>query len=118
MADGRARSEYRARVESLRTEIEDAFEVGALDRAEALQRELDQIVQELATAFGLGGATRAASSAAERARLNVTRAVRAATAKLADALPDAGAALDRAIRTGLYAAYCPEADSIRWIVQP
>ena len=69
-------------------------------------------------AFGLGGRDRRAASAAERARLNVTRALRAATARLEEALPGAGGALDRRLRTGLYCAYEPAGDdTVRWIVQ-
>lgn len=60
-----------------------------------------------AKAFGLGGRSRRASSASERARLNVTRALRTATAKLSEALPEAGRRLDRRLRTGLYCAYEP-----------
>jgi hypothetical protein len=48
----------------------------------------------------------------------VTRALRAALARLEEALPEAGAALDRGVRTGLYCAYEPdEGDDVRWIVQ-
>ncbi len=72
---------------------------------------------QLARAFGLGGRDRR-RSAAERARLNVTRALRAAITKLADALPAAGAVLDRRVRTGLYCVYEPaDDDEVRWIVQ-
>jgi hypothetical protein len=44
---------------------------------------------------------------AERARLNVTRALRAAIAKVTEALPAPGTVLDRRVRTGLYCAYLP-----------
>jgi hypothetical protein len=116
--DGSARSAYRRRVEELRGDIDDALASGRLDDAEALRTELDQLVGELARAFGLGGRDRHAASAAERARLNVTRALRAALSRLAEALPDAGAALDRRVRTGTYCAYEPaDSDEIRWIVQ-
>src|SRR6185503_4770559 len=73
--DGRARSEYRRRIEQLRSEIDDAFAADELERAEAAQAELDVLVRQLAQAFGLGGRDRRAASAAERARLNVTRAL-------------------------------------------
>ncbi len=56
----------------------------------ALQAELDQLVGQLAQAFGLGGRGRRASSAAERARLNVTRALRAATARVQRGPPRGG----------------------------
>ena len=118
LADARARSEYRHRIEALRAEIDDALEEGADERAERLQGELDQLVGHLADAFGLGGRSRRASSAAERARLNVTRALRAATTKVTEALPEAGTVLDRRLRTGLYCAYEPdESDDVRWVVQ-
>lgn len=115
--DGRARAAYRHRIEALRADIDDALADGRLEHAEALQAELDQLVAQLAQAFGLGGRSRVAASAAERARLNVTRALRAALAKLVDALPGPGAALDRHVRTGLYCVYEPVDGDVRWIVQ-
>ena len=118
LVDAKARTAYRHRIEALRAEIDDAFDAGAEDRAEALQAELDQLVAHLAQAFGLGGRSRRASSAVERARLNVTRAIRAATARVTEALPEAGAVLDRRLRTGIYCAYEPEdTDEVRWSVQ-
>ncbi len=118
LLDGRARTAYRHRIEALRAEIDDALASGAAEQAERLQAELDQLVAQLAQAFGLGGRSRRASSAAERARLNVTRALRAAIVKVTDALPAAGAVLDRRVRTGIYCAYEPDdSDEVRWIVQ-
>lgn len=116
--DGQARRSYRHRIESLRADIDDALAAGAEDKAELLQGELDLLVAQLAEAFGLGGRSRRSASAAERARLNVTRALRAAIAKVSAALPEAGKALDRGVRTGLYCAYEPqESDEVRWVVQ-
>ena len=112
-----ARGEYRHRVEALRTEIDDALEAGMLERAESLQDELDRLVHELAAAFGLGGRDRRGASVVERARLNVTRAIRASVGKIAGSLPEAGAALDRAVRTGIYCAYQPPPGDVPWIVQ-
>jgi tetratricopeptide (TPR) repeat protein len=118
LLDARARSAYRRRIEQLRTEADEALEAGLLDTAEARQAELDQLVHQLAQAFGLGGRDRRAASAAERARLNVTRALRAAIAHLRNALPEAGSVLDRRVRTGLYCAYEPaDDDPVGWIVQ-
>ena len=102
----------------LHAEVADALELGLGDRAEALQAELDHLVAQLAAAYGLGGRARRAASAAERARLNVTRAIRAATTTLEQALPGLGAALDRGNRTGLYCVYEPAADDdVQWVVQ-
>jgi tetratricopeptide (TPR) repeat protein len=116
LLDARARSTYRARIEELHGEIADATLEGRDEQAEALQAELEQLVGELARAFGLGGRDRRAASAAEKARLNVTRALRTAITRLAELLPDA-AALDRGIRTGLYCCYAPVDGDVRWIVQ-
>jgi tetratricopeptide (TPR) repeat protein len=115
--DGQARTAYRHRVEALRGDIEEALAADRLDAAEAMQGELDQLIGQLAQAFGLGGRSRVAASAAERARLNVTRALRAALGRLAEALPEAGATLDRRVRTGVYCVYEPDGDETRWIVQ-
>jgi tetratricopeptide (TPR) repeat protein len=115
-ADTRARAAYRARVEELRGEIADAMEEGRYDEAEKLNGEVEQLVAELASAFGLGGRGRPLASAAARARLNVTRALRTAISRLGELLPDA-AALDRGVRTGLYCAYTPLDGDVRWIVQ-
>ncbi|HVF14580.1 MAG TPA: hypothetical protein VM942_08270 [Acidimicrobiales bacterium] len=119
LLDERARTAYRHRIEALRADIDDALELGAEDTAVTLQGELDQFVGQLAQAFGLGGRSRRASSAAERSRLNVTRALRTATAKLTEALPEAGTVLDGRVRTGIYCAYEPlPDDDVRWSVQP
>jgi len=114
--DARARDEYRRRIETLRSAADDALEAGLLDDAEAAQFELDQLLGQLAQAFGLGGRDRRAASAAERARLNVTRALRTAISALVAAVP-AATVLDRRVRTGLYCAYEPnDADEALWIV--
>ena len=103
----------------MRAAVDDALATGMLETAEGAQAELDLFVVELGQSFGVGGTDQHAASAAERARLNVTRALRAAISKLVEAAPDAGAVLDRRVRTGLYCAYEPvEADGVHWIVQP
>jgi hypothetical protein len=117
MSDPRAREAYRRRIEVMRCEIDDALAAEQLEKAEALQAGLDELVAELARAFGLGGGGRRVASAAERARLNVTRALRSAISKLAAALPDAGDVLDRRIRTGLYCAYEPVDGEVAWVVR-
>ncbi|MPY93325.1 MAG: hypothetical protein GEV08_09730 [Acidimicrobiia bacterium] len=122
LLDSDLQVDYRHRVEALRAEAGEALAAGQLETAEAHQAELDQLVAQLAQAFGLGGRDRRAASAAERARLNVTRALRSAIARLADALPGAGDVLDRRVRTGIYCAYEPASgdggdSEVRWVVQ-
>ena len=118
LLDARSRATYRRRVAELRDEVEDALASEDDGRAARLQAELDALVTELTRAFGLGGRDRKAASAAQKARLNVTRALRAALANLSEALPGPGAALNRRTRTGLFCSYTPhEDDEIVWSVQ-
>jgi hypothetical protein len=115
--DREARTAYRRRIEQLRAAANDAVTDGRFEAAEAMQGEIDQLVAELARAFGLGGRDRRAASAAERARLNVTRSLRAAIARLTEALP-AASVLDQRVRTGIYCCYQPTpGDDVRWVVQ-
>jgi hypothetical protein len=73
------------------------------------------LAAELARAVGLGGRDRRAASHAERARLNSTRAIRAAMANLARAHPSLGEHLSSTIRTGRYCSYTPDPRApIRW----
>ena len=117
--DARSRDLYRRRVTELRDEVEDALDAEDDERAAKVQAELDALVAQLAAAFGLGGRERKASNVAEKARLNVTRALRKATAKVAEALPGPGAVLDRRLKTGIYCAYEPQPDDeILWSVHP
>jgi hypothetical protein len=116
LLDARARAEYRRRIEALRRDADDSLAAGRLEEAEAAEAELDQLIGQLAQAFGLGGRERRAASAVERARLNVTRALRTAVGSLMQSVP-AAAVLDRRIRTGVYCAYEPnETDEARWVV--
>ena len=118
LLDAQSRTLYRRRVAELRDQVEDALDAGDDDRAAELQSELDALIAQLAAAFGLGGRERKASNAAEKARLNVTRALRGAIAKVEEALPGPGAVLDRRVKTGMFCAYEPHADDeILWSVQ-
>ena len=65
------------------------------------------MVRELAAATGLGGRPRQLGSDSERARLNVTRAIRSAISRIRDRAPDAAAHLDQAVRTGARCSYSP-----------
>ena len=103
--DDAAKRAYRERIGELRAELAEAESFNDPERAERCRDELDAIGQELSAALGLGGRDRGLSSTAERARLNVTRAIRRTIAKVAEADADLGAELDRSIRTGTFCAY-------------
>jgi hypothetical protein len=92
----------------LRAELEEAEGCNDPARVAKAQVERDFLVGELARAVGLGGRDRRAASHAERARLNVTRAIRAAMANLARANPALGQHLAVTVRTGQYCAYTPD----------
>jgi hypothetical protein len=108
LLDAQAKAAYRARLEELRAELEEAEHFNDPVRAAKARAERDFLVGELARAVGLGARDRRAASHAERARLNVTRAVRAAVANLARADPSLGRHLAATIRTGRYCSYTPD----------
>jgi hypothetical protein len=113
--DARAKATYRQRIEELREQAEEAQALEHFDEAAELQRETDALVHELAQALGLGGRDRRAASAAERARLNVTRAIRAAIARIEQWDRAAGRALDQDVSTGCFCSYAPtSASGVRW----
>jgi tetratricopeptide (TPR) repeat protein len=106
--DSRAKAEYRARVEDLRAEIEEAEAFNDPERATRAREEMDFIAHELSAAVGLGGRDRPASSAAERARVNVTRALRREIRRIADEDARLGRELETTVRTGTFCAYEPD----------
>jgi hypothetical protein len=106
--DATAKAAYQARLGELRAELAEAEACNDPVRAARVRAELDFLVGELARAVGLGGRDRRAASHAERARLNVTRTIRAAVANLARANPSLGRHLAATIRTGRYCAYTPD----------
>ena len=115
MLDERAKAAYRRRLLDLREDLEEAEAFNDTERASRRRAELDALAAELSRAVGLGGRDRRAASAAERARLNVTRALRAAITRIDEAIPDLGAHLDRRVRTGVFCAYEPTpGDAIPW----
>lgn len=115
LIDSQAKDAYRRRIEQLRGQVDQAEAFGHYDKAAALQQEIDALVHQLAGALGLGGRHRRAASTAERARLNVTRAIRAAIARIEQWDQQAGRALDRDTSTGAFCSYRASASrTIRW----
>ena len=84
-------------------------------RAERARAEIGALTEQLAGAVGLGGRDRRAASATERARLNVTKALKSAIRRIAREDPVLGQHLDRSVRTGTYCCYAPDpATRITW----
>jgi hypothetical protein len=108
LLDSQAKAAYKARLDELQAELDEAEQFNDPARAAEAKEERDFLVSELARAVGLGGRDRRAASHAERARLNVTRAIRTAMANLARANPALGRHLSSTIRTGRYCSYTPD----------
>lgn len=113
--DRQAREAYRLRIEDLRDQIEEAEANGDHERASRAREELDLIADELQRQVRPDGSSRTVPDATERARVNVTRAIRASIAKVAEQDASLGHHLDHDIRTGTYCSYVPDpSDSPIW----
>lgn len=106
--DQRARAAYRERAAELASEIERARAHNDLGRLEALQRELTHLSQELRRSYGLFGNRRPSGTPSERARVNVTRAIKSATQRIAGHHPGLADHLSRSVRTGTFCVYAPD----------
>ena len=80
---------------------------GNASRSEELQAERQAVLAELRRATGLAGRARQVSPEAERARVNVTRTLRATLDRISRTAPRAGAHLQASIRTGGACRYEP-----------
>jgi tetratricopeptide (TPR) repeat protein len=112
MLDATAKKAYRRRLAELNEDLVKAKELGNVDRATRLEDEIEKISRELRSAVGLMGRDRMAASASERARVNVTRAIKSAVDRIAEHDAEAGRLLSRAIRTGTFCCYLPNRDSL------
>ncbi len=109
MLDPQAKAQYKRRLEELREELEEARHFNNESRAQKAEDEIDAITRELSRAVGLSGRNRLAASATERARVNVTRAIKAAIERIRLQNPDLATNLERKIRTGTFCCYSPDA---------
>ncbi|MFC6064410.1 ATP-binding protein [Streptomyces ochraceiscleroticus] len=106
--DARAKAEYRRRLRELAEELEEAEQWHDTGRAERARTEIDAVTDQLVGAVGLGGRDRKAASDSERARLNVTKALKSAVKRIAGQDPVLGRHLERSVRTGTYCCYAPD----------
>jgi hypothetical protein len=115
MLDAKAKAEYKSRLDDLREELEEAERFNDPGRASRAQEEMEFITGQLTAAVGLGGRDRVGASDAERARLAVTKRIKAAMGKIRQANPALERHLAGAITTGYFCSYTPTADtSISW----
>ena len=105
--DAAARDAYRRRLSALAADLDAADRAGDHAAAEQIEAERQALTAELRRAAGLAGRNRQPSSEAERARVNVTRTLRATIERIAPAAPLAAAHLRSSIRTGAACRYQP-----------
>lgn len=115
--DDRARTELKTRIRDLQEELADAEDMNDTGRAERLRTELDQLVDTLASALGLGGRSRRIGSLSERARAAVTLRIRHAVRKIEAAHQPLAKHLTNSLRTGTFCSYQPE-HPIAWRLVP
>jgi predicted ATPase len=108
MLDAKAKQDYRRRLVELREELEDLRERGDHERAAKVESEIDSLVHEITRAVRPDGRDRRAGSDAERARLSVTRAIKAAVQRISEHHSSLGEVLGRSVRTGLFCCYVPD----------
>jgi len=113
--DAQAKAQYRARLEELADELREAEQWNDRERVARATEEREPLAHELAAAVGLGGRDRKAASDAERARINVTRSIKAALERIAEHSPALGRHLEATLRTGQYCSYVPDPRApVRW----
>ncbi len=105
--DTAARDAYRRRLDELTDALDAADRAGDRPAAERAEAERQALLGELRGAAGLGGRSRQVAPEAERARVNVTRTLRATIERVAAHAPRAAAHLQASIRTGRACRYEP-----------
>ncbi len=115
LLDEHAKAAYRRRLSELREELEEAQELGKVERAEEAEKEMEALARELSRAVGLGGRNRRAASASERARQSITKTIKAALGRIAQSDATLGDLFSRCIQTGIFCSYRPDPDfPIAW----
>ncbi|MFT3841536.1 MAG: AAA family ATPase [Myxococcaceae bacterium] len=103
--DDSARRQYQRRVEDLRETLAEAESFGDRARAQKARAELEFIASELSRGLGLGGKSRKAASATERARVAVQRRLKDAVTRISEHDEALGRHLEWAVKTGTYCCY-------------
>ena len=113
--DRSALAAYRRRLDELDAMSDRADRTGDAALGKRAEAEREALLTELRHATGLGRRPRTTSPEAERARVNVTRTLRATLDRIAEKAPKAAAHLQASIRTGGTCRYQPAAGGpARW----
>jgi hypothetical protein len=114
--DAIAKAQYKRRLRDLREELDRAERYNDIGRREKVQDEIEFIQAEVAAAVGLAGRDRRSASHAERARLAVTKAIKASINRISDADPELARHLSLSIQTGHFCTYDPK-QPVTWQLQ-
>ena len=113
--DERAKASYRARLRELEEELDEATSWADSGRAARVREEMEFLADELRAAVGLGGRDRKPGSSAERARVNITRAIHSALGRIREHSAVLADHLDATVHTGTFCSYVPDPRSpISW----
>ena len=105
--DEAAKRAYRDRLRDLSEDLEEARGWNDPERVAKIEDEIEALTTELGRSLGLHGHARRFASPAERARVSVTKSIRAAVREIGQACPALGRHLDASIRTGRFCSYAP-----------
>jgi pimeloyl-ACP methyl ester carboxylesterase len=114
--DSTAREQYRRRLRELDEQIDEADAESDAVRSAAAVAEREALVAELSRAYGIGGQVRRSPDHIERARKAVSRRIREAIARIAQAHPTLGRHLQAAVHTGVLCRYSPDHE-MSWRVE-
>lgn len=117
LLDAKAKAAYKSRLDTLRDELEETERLNDPGRGACVRDEIEAVTNQLSAAIGLGGRDRHAASNAERARLGVTKRIKAAVEKMQQVNPTLARHLGAAITTGYFCVYAPLAtDTNPWFL--
>ena len=115
LLDAQAKAECKCRLNELRQDLSEAERFNDSQRKTEAQNDIQAIADYLASAVGLGGRNRRASSDAERARCAVTKCIKKAMQKIGEAMPSLGYHLAARIKTGYFCSYNPHPERpVNW----
>jgi non-specific serine/threonine protein kinase len=103
--DAQAKAQYKLRLDNLRANLHEAERFCDPGRAEQARSEIAAIVQQLASAVGVGGRDRRSGSEAERARSAVTKRIKDSVCKIGEVIPSLRHHLVVQIKTGYFCSY-------------
>jgi len=113
--DEKARRAYTQRLRDLRAALEEAEAFNDLGRASETRAEIELVSDELRRGIGLDRRVRPTGSPVERARVSVTRVIKAAMRVTATNDAALGRYLAATIKTGAFCSYSPDPrDAVAW----